>query len=192
MIVRVCASACQGAQPGAGGQTHSHLRPEPEAGHLAIDKCKTIDVGVTLPRQTDHYYNEKLKKYRDGTPDHLRDGSLHPVQAAPRSSTLMLKSSRSGPPCHRAHGCEGQRASDETDPTRSSREPGHRRLALRLLLTREAPEQKEPNRLLTDTGESSEHPAHPTAPGQRGTQQAQVSHDCPSAHVTTERHTIGE
>ena len=37
------------------------------AGHLAIDKCKTIDVGVTLPRQMDHYYNEKLKKYRDGT-----------------------------------------------------------------------------------------------------------------------------
>ena len=27
-------------------------------------------------------------------------------------------------------------------------------------LPREAPEQKEPNRLLTDTGESSEHPAH--------------------------------
>ncbi|ESU43227.1 Hypothetical protein GSB_152915, partial [Giardia duodenalis] len=45
--------------------------------------------------------------------------------------------------------------------------------ALHLLLTREAPEQKEPNRLLTDTGESSEHPAHPTTPGQRGTQQAQ-------------------
>ncbi|ESU43196.1 Dihydrolipoamide acyltransferase, partial [Giardia duodenalis] len=28
-------------------------------------------VGVTLPRQMDHYYNEKLRKYRDGT--------LHPV-----------------------------------------------------------------------------------------------------------------
>ena len=28
---------------------------------------------------------------------------------------------------------------------------------------REAPEQKEPNRLLTDTGESSEHPVHPMA-----------------------------
>ncbi|KWX14794.1 Vacuolar ATP synthase proteolipid subunit [Giardia duodenalis assemblage B] len=27
--------------------------------------------------------------------------------------------------------------------------------------------------MLTDMGESSEHPAHPTAPGQRGTQQAQ-------------------
>ena len=34
-------------------------------------------MGVTLPRQTDRYYNEKLRKYRDGTPDHLRDGSLH-------------------------------------------------------------------------------------------------------------------
>ncbi|ESU40467.1 Variant-specific surface protein, partial [Giardia duodenalis] len=45
--------------------------------------------------------------------------------------------------------------------------------ALHLLLTREAPEQKEPNRLLTDTGESSEYPAHPTAPGQQGIQQAQ-------------------
>ena len=29
----------------------------------------------------------------------------------------------------------------------------------------EAPEQKKPNSLLTDTGESSEYPAHPTAPG---------------------------
>ncbi|ESU42222.1 Hypothetical protein GSB_152877, partial [Giardia duodenalis] len=79
----VCTPACQGVQRGAGDQTHSHLRPEPEAGHLAIDKCKTIDVGVTLPRQTDHYCNEKLKKYRDGTPDHLRDGSPLSL-AAPR------------------------------------------------------------------------------------------------------------
>ena len=64
-----------------------------------IDKCKTIDVGVTLPRQMDHYYNEKLKKYRDGTPDHLRDGRLPPPSlAAPRSSMWTLKSSRSGPP----------------------------------------------------------------------------------------------
>ena len=37
------------------------------------------------------------------------------------------------------------------------------RPALHLLLTREAPEQKELSSLLTDTGESSEHPAHPTA-----------------------------
>ena len=35
------------------------------------------------------------------------------------------------------------------------------------------PEQREPHSLLTDTGESSEYPAHPTAPGQRDTQQAQ-------------------
>ena len=27
----------------------------------------------------DRYYNEKLRKHRDGTPDHLRDGRpLHP------------------------------------------------------------------------------------------------------------------
>ena len=32
----------------------------------------------------DRYSNEKLKKYRDGTPDRLRDGSLHPSPAAPR------------------------------------------------------------------------------------------------------------
>ena len=60
-------------------KTHSHLRPEPEPDIWLIDKCKTTDVGVTLPRQMDHYYNEKLGKHRDGTPDHLRDGSLHPV-----------------------------------------------------------------------------------------------------------------
>ena len=53
-------------------KTHSHLRPEPEAGHLAIDKCKTIDMGATLPHQMDHYYNEKLKKYRDGSPPQSR------------------------------------------------------------------------------------------------------------------------
>ncbi|ESU42886.1 Hypothetical protein GSB_151286 [Giardia duodenalis] len=94
-------------------KTHSHLHDQNQKPDIwLIDKCKTIDVGVTLPRQMDHYYNEKLKKYRDGTPDHLRDGSLHPVQAAPRSSTGTLKSSRFGPPCHRIHGREGQRASD--------------------------------------------------------------------------------
>ncbi|ESU43228.1 Hypothetical protein GSB_152916, partial [Giardia duodenalis] len=42
--------------------------------------------GVTLPRQMDHYYNEKLRKYRDGTLPIIygTDGSLHPVQVAPR------------------------------------------------------------------------------------------------------------
>ena len=68
-------------------KTHSHLHDQNQKPDIwLIDKCKTIDVGVTLPRQMDHYYNEKLKKYRDGTPDHLRDGRLPPpqVQAAPR------------------------------------------------------------------------------------------------------------
>ncbi|KWX14639.1 ATP-dependent RNA helicase/ diadenosine tetraphosphatase [Giardia duodenalis assemblage B] len=36
--------------------------------------------GVTLPRQMDHYCNEKLKKHRDGTLPIIygTDGSLHP------------------------------------------------------------------------------------------------------------------
>ena len=68
MIVCACTSDCRGAQPGAGGQTHSHLHDQNQKPDIwLIDKCKTIDVGVTLPRQMDHYYNEKLKKYRDGT-----------------------------------------------------------------------------------------------------------------------------
>ncbi|ESU40513.1 Hypothetical protein GSB_151939, partial [Giardia duodenalis] len=67
-------------------KTHSHLHDQNQKPDIwLIDKCKTIDVGVTLPRQMDHYYNEKLKKYRDGTPDHLRDGRLPPPSpAAPR------------------------------------------------------------------------------------------------------------
>ncbi|ESU45601.1 Dihydrolipoamide acyltransferase, partial [Giardia duodenalis] len=32
--------------------------------------------GRHQPRQMDHCCNEKLKKHRDGTPDHLRDGRL--------------------------------------------------------------------------------------------------------------------
>ncbi|ESU39987.1 ATP-dependent RNA helicase [Giardia duodenalis] len=80
----------EGVQRGAGGQTHSHLRPEPEAGHLAHRQVQGHRRGRHQPRQTDHYCNEKLKKHRDGT--------LHPVQAVPRSSTWTLKSSRSGPP----------------------------------------------------------------------------------------------
>ena len=76
---RACTPACRGAQRGAGGQTHSHLRPEPEAGHLAIDKCKTTD-GRHPARQTDRYCNEKLRKHRDGTLPIIygTDGSLHP------------------------------------------------------------------------------------------------------------------
>ncbi|ESU40439.1 Dihydrolipoamide acyltransferase [Giardia duodenalis] len=56
----------------------SDAQPPPtrtRAGHLAHRQCRTIDVGVTLPRQMDHYCNEKLRKHRDGTPDRLRNGS---------------------------------------------------------------------------------------------------------------------
>ncbi|ESU38742.1 Serine/threonine protein kinase [Giardia duodenalis] len=66
-------------------------------------------------------------------------------------------------------------------------------------LPREAPEQKEPNRLLTDTGESSECPAHPTAArsarqlvpeeSRAETPSRHRPRDCPSAHATIERHT---
>ena len=62
-------------------KTHSHLHDQNQKPDIwLIDKCKTIDVGVTLPRQMDHYYNEKLKKYRDGTLPIIygTDGSLHP------------------------------------------------------------------------------------------------------------------
>ena len=64
--------------------------------------------------------------------------------------------------------------------------------ALHPPLPREAPEQKEPNRLLTDTGESSEHPAHPTAVPASEAPRRHSLRDYPSAHATTERHTSAE
>ena len=64
-------------------KTHSHLRPEPEPDTWP-STVQDHRRGVTLPRQTDRYCNEKLRKYRDGTPDRLRDGTLHPSLAAPR------------------------------------------------------------------------------------------------------------
>ncbi|KWX11134.1 Dihydrolipoamide acyltransferase [Giardia duodenalis assemblage B] len=52
-----------------------------------------------MPRQTDHYSNEKLKKHRDGTPDHLRDGSLHPKSRRHLEELHVdVRSSRLGPP----------------------------------------------------------------------------------------------
>ena len=42
-------------------KTHSHLHDQNQKPDIwLIDKCKAIG-GVTLPRQMDHYYNEKLK-----------------------------------------------------------------------------------------------------------------------------------
>ena len=81
-------------------KTHSHLHDQNQKPDIwLIDKCKTIDVGVTLPRQTGRYCNEKLKKYRDGTPDRLRDGrDPPPSPAAPRSSTWMSEALDPGRP----------------------------------------------------------------------------------------------
>ena len=61
-------------------KTHSHLRPEPEPDTWP-STVRDRRRGVTLPRQTDRYYNEKLRKHRDGTPDRLRDGRLPPPQS---------------------------------------------------------------------------------------------------------------
>ena len=62
---------------------------------------------------------------------------------------MDVRSSRSGPPCHRVHGREGQRAPDGwSDAT--GREPSPSDSALCPLLTRGAPEQREPHSLLTD------------------------------------------
>ena len=60
-------------------KTHSHLRPEPEPDTWP-PTVRDHRRGVTLPRQTDRYYSEKLKKYRDGTLPIIygTDGSLHP------------------------------------------------------------------------------------------------------------------
>ena len=81
-------------------KTHSHLHDQNQKPNIwLIDKCKTIDVGVTLPRQMDHYYNEKLKKYRDGTLPIIY-GTAPSTQSGgtSKSSTWTLKSSLSGPP----------------------------------------------------------------------------------------------
>ena len=62
-------------------KTHSHLSDQNQKPDIwLVDKCKAIDVGVIQPRQMDAYYNEKVKKYRDGTLPIIygTDGSLHP------------------------------------------------------------------------------------------------------------------
>ena len=83
-------------------KTHSHLHDQNQKPDIwLIDKCKTIDVGVTLPRQMDRYCNEKLRKHRDGTPDRLRGGTLHPVRrhlGAPRG--CQKPSTRAALPPH--------------------------------------------------------------------------------------------
>ena len=91
-------------------------------------------MGVTLPRQTDHYCNEKLRKHRDGTPDRLRGGSLHPSPAAPRSSTRTSEALGPGRP---ATAYMVARASEHltADPTRPAESLVTQRPALHLLLT---------------------------------------------------------
>ncbi|ESU36820.1 Reverse transcriptase/endonuclease, partial [Giardia duodenalis] len=49
-------------------------------------------VGVIQPRQMDAYYNEKVKKYRDGTLPIIygTDGSLHPSPRGTSRSPLSM------------------------------------------------------------------------------------------------------
>ena len=81
-IVYAC-SACRGSSTRSWRSRRTATPDQNQKPDIwLIDKCKTIDVGVTLPRQTDHYYNEKLRKQRDGTLPIVcgTDGSLHPVR----------------------------------------------------------------------------------------------------------------
>eukprot|EP00701_Giardia_intestinalis_P000841 XP_001704665.1 Reverse transcriptase/endonuclease, putative [Giardia lamblia ATCC 50803] len=72
-------------------KTHSHLSDQNQKPDIwLVDKCKAVDVRVIQPRQMDAYYNEKVKKYRDGTLPIIygTDGSLHPSpRGTSRSST---------------------------------------------------------------------------------------------------------
>ncbi|ESU44514.1 Hypothetical protein GSB_151601, partial [Giardia duodenalis] len=80
----------EGVQRGAGDQdTQPSPRPEPEAGHLAIDKCKTID-GASLAPPDGPLLQREAQEVQGRDPP--------PSPAAPRSSTRTLKSSRSEPP----------------------------------------------------------------------------------------------
>ena len=78
-------------QPELEIKTHSHLSDQNQKPDIwLVDKWKAIDVGVIQPRQRDAYYNEKVKKYRDGTLPIIygTDGSLHPSpRGTSRSST---------------------------------------------------------------------------------------------------------
>ncbi|ESU34712.1 Dihydrolipoamide acyltransferase [Giardia duodenalis] len=78
-------------QPELEIKTHSHLSDQNQKPDIwLVDKWKAIDVGVIQPRQMDAYYNEKVKKYRDGTLPIIygTDGSLHPSpRGTSRSST---------------------------------------------------------------------------------------------------------
>ncbi|ESU42789.1 Hypothetical protein GSB_154145 [Giardia duodenalis] len=151
-------------------------RPEPEAGHLAHRQVQDHRRGVTLPRQMDHYYNEKLKKYKDGTLPIIygTNGSLHPVwrhleelhvdveKLSIRATfAIAYMAAKANEHLTRLIRRDRLRASHPERPRSPPTSDCH-----------EAPEQKELSSLLTNTGESSEHPAHPTVAGQRGTQQA--------------------
>ncbi|ESU34727.1 Hypothetical protein DHA2_154256 [Giardia duodenalis] len=107
-------------------KTHSHLSDQNQKPDIwLVDKCKAIDVGVIQPRQMDAYYNEKVKKYRDGTLPIIygTDGSLHPKSK--KHLEELHVDLRSGCLRHRLHDCKGERAPDEADQTRPGRKPGH-------------------------------------------------------------------
>ncbi|ESU44466.1 Dihydrolipoamide acyltransferase [Giardia duodenalis] len=80
MIVCAC-SACRGSSTRSWRSRHTAISTtrtrSRTPGHRQVQDHRR---GVTLPHQMDHYYNEKLKKYRDGTLPIVygTDGSLHP------------------------------------------------------------------------------------------------------------------
>ncbi|ESU35328.1 Reverse transcriptase/endonuclease, partial [Giardia duodenalis] len=114
------------AQPELEIKTHSHLSDQNQKPDIwLVDKCKAVDVGVIQPRQMDAYYNEKVKKYKDGTLPIIygTDGSLHPKSK--RHLEELHVDLCPGCLRHRPHGCKGERAPDEADQTRPGRKPGH-------------------------------------------------------------------
>ncbi|ESU35389.1 Reverse transcriptase/endonuclease, partial [Giardia duodenalis] len=121
-------------------KTHSHLSDQNQKPDIwLVDRCKAVDVGVIQPRQMDAYYNEKVKKYRDGTLPIIygTDGSLHPKSK--RHLEELHVDLCPGCLRHRLHGCKGERAPDEADQARPGRKPGHpeRPSPVILLLTTE-------------------------------------------------------
>ena len=124
-------------------------------------QCRTIDGASPVPPDGPLLQREAQEVQGRDPPDRLRDGSLHLVWrhlGAPRGRREALGSG------HPATAYMAARASEHltAGPTRPAESQSPSDPALRPLLTREAPEQREPSRLLTDIdwtpGASSDSP----------------------------------
>ena len=109
---RLCLPRLSGSSARSWRSRHTATSDQNQSRTPGHRQCRTVDGPSPCPARRTATATRSSGSTGTGLLIICRTAPSTPVQAAPRSSMWTSKSSRSGPPCHRIHGREGQRAPD--------------------------------------------------------------------------------